>query len=548
MAKTRTKVTKKNDLGFNAKELSSSIHPADDFFRYVNGKWIEKTKIPHDRSRWGSFDILGEENTLALKEILEELTRKKSLARGSNEQKLRDLYLSGTNVEKRNALGHTPIEPYLKKIRGLKKEDLASYIAKLNMLGVDPFFTLWFDQDDKNTEKQAMRLHQGGLTMPDRDYYLKQDTQNKNIRTQYIRYIKKIMALVEYSTKEAQVFAETILRIETELARHALPKVETRDPIKNYNKKTARALKKEFAPFAWDIYLAGLRKEPIKEIIVDQKKYLTFVSKKINSLPIEDTRSYLTWHLLDGYASVLDDDFRNASFAFHGKTMTGAKKQRALWKQLASFINTSMGEAIGKIYVEKHFPKEAEVQMQEMVAEIKQVFRERITALTWMDKKTKKGAFKKLTSLSTKIGHPKKWQSYKALSVDSNNFAKNAINLSVFAMRRELKKVGKRPDKSAWFMSPATVNAYYTPNFNEIVFPAAILQYPFFDPRRDAGLNYGGIGYVIGHEISHAFDDSGKHFDYKGNMKNWWTAPSTKRFERATKVLEKSQKRSTKQR
>lgn len=530
-------IKKNYPLVFNTREIDTSVHPADDFFQYVNGVWRKKTKIPADRSRWGSFDELREKSTFALREILEELIQKKESRLSEEEQKIRNLYHAGMDQKKRNADGYKDLIPYIKKIQALTKETIPELLAELNKIGVSPFFSLRIDYDDKNSERQVIRIHQGGLSMPDRDYYLQKDKRSKNIQEKYLLYIKNIFLLMGHNSNDATKKARSLLTIETKIAKKMIPRVQTRDPQKNYHKMTVKKLAKDYKPFLWESFIAYLRKERIHEVIVDQIGFTKFISKEIMRLPLPDVQTYLLWHLVDTYAGVLGAPFRALNFAFHGKTIVGTKKPKPIWKQVVGKIDSAMGEAIGKLYVKKYFPPEARKQVEIMIRYVKEVFGERIRALDWMDHTTKKNALKKLSTLVTKIGYPRKWTSYAKLSIQKDSYAKNIIRLNLFHFEREIHKVGKKPDRTQWHMSPATVNAYYSPNFNEIVFPAAILQYPFFHPAREAAFNYGGIGSVIGHEISHAFDDSGSQFDHKGNMKNWWTKNSKRKFTARAKIL-----------
>lgn len=533
----KTIAKKKQHTEFNTKEIDTSIHPVDDFFQYVNGTWRKKTKIPEDKSRWGSFDELRERSSVALKKILEELESKKKNSLSIEEQKILNLYISGMDQKKRNADGYKDLLPYITKIENLTKKNIPACLAELNKIGVSPFFALHIDYDDKDSTKQAIRIHQGGLSMPDRDYYLQKDKRSKNIQEKYLLYIKNIFLLMGNSSGDATRKAQVILGMETKIARNMLPRVKTRDPQKNYHKMTVQTLAQDYRPFPWESLITHLRKEQIREVIIDQIGFTKFVSKEIARLPLQDVQTYLMWHLMDAYAGVLGVAFRKLSFEFHGKTIMGTKKPKPVWKQVVEKIDSSMGEAIGKLYVQKHFPPEARKQMEIMVHHVKEVFKERITALDWMDHATKTNALKKLSTLVTKIGYPKKWTNYAKLSIQKDSYVKNVIHLNIFHFEHEVRKVGKKPDREQWHMSPATVNAYYSFNLNEIVFPAAILQYPFFDPARDSAFNYGGIGSVIGHEISHAFDDSGSQFDHQGNMKNWWTKNSKRKFEARAKIL-----------
>lgn len=531
------KVAKKHDNGLMVDELDNATHPADDLFLYVNGKWRKKTEIPADKSRWGSFDILREQNVSILHKILEGLACKKRGSLTANEQKLRDFYRSGINREKRNTDRYNDLLPYIKMIDTLTMETLPSCIAVLNKIGVSPFFSLRVDYDDKNSEKQTIRIHQGGLSLPDRDYYLEKNERFEKVREKYLMYIEKIFVLMGDEKKIARKKARTILNMETSFARQMISREKTRDPEKNYNKMSVQTLAKNFTPFLWREFIAHLRKKNISEVIVAQTGYARFISKELTVLPLTNIKTYLVWHLMDTYAGALGDTFRAASFDLHGKAISGTKKMRPLWKQIISVTDAYMGEAIGKLYVKEHFPAKAKRQMETIVRYVTEVFKERITALEWMDAATKTRALKKLSTLVTKIGHPRKWRSYAKLKIQKDSYVQNIIRLNMFHFKHEIAKVGKRPNRAEWHMSPATVNAYYSPNFNEIVFPAAILQSPFFDPKRDAAFNYGGIGSVIGHEISHAFDDAGSQFDHKGNMKNWWSIHSKKKFSARTKVL-----------
>jgi len=530
-------MSKINNWGFNVKDMDSSVHPADDFFHYANGSWIKKTNIPADRSRWGSFDILRDRNQKELRTILEELTTKKDKALSSEERKLRNLYRTATNKKRRNAEGYTALMPYISRIRDMEKHALPEVLADLHTVGVYPFFQLQFDQDDKNSSKQILRIHQGGLDMPDREYYLRTDKKSGEIRKKFITYVENTFILVGYAKKDARAHAHTILDIETYLAKKSLSRAEIHDPIKSYNKRKVSTLEKEFSGFEWKRYVQNLRENPIREIVVNQPAYIKALSTYIKKLPLSDIQTYLIWCTVSSAAPLLGDAFRKNAFAFNGKVISGAQKQKPIWKQAIGAVDGLMGDAIGRIYVKKHFPKKSKTQMDIMITDIKRAFAERIKALDWMDEKTRKRALNKLDTLNTKIGYPKKWHSYTSVKITPESFVENIINLEKHHFNYEIQRVGDSSDRDEWHMSPATVNAYYSPNFNEIVFPAAILQPPFFDPNRDTALNYGAIGGVIGHEISHAFDDSGSQFDENGNLKNWWTEKTRKEFDKRTKVL-----------
>lgn len=534
-------MSKKNtSWGFDTKELDHTIRPQDDFFHFTNKKWMDSNPIPKEESRWGTFNILRFQVEKQVKTLLADIESLKRVRPGSPEQLIRDFYRSGLDTKTRNALGLSPLSGLIKKIQAISsKEDLEIVIERLHRIGVGVGWSAGIDQDAKNSERYALHVSQDGLGLPDREYYLKNDPESLRVRTAYEEHVEKLFMLMGRSKAEAASEREAFMAFETKLARASMRKEDQRDPDKTYHKFSLAKLKTTAPAINWKKYFerAGIKEVPY--IIVTQPEFIAKVSGLVQKTDLSVWRSYLEWHLVNDYSGVLSLPFIKQSFSFYGTVLSGTKVMRPLWRRVLSVVNGSLGEALGQLYVQKYFSPESKKKMDLLVDDLFTAYKARIESLTWMTPQTKRKALIKLASLNRKIGYPTKWKSYAGLRISPNEYAHNVMRVNEYEHKRELKKLGKPINRAEWFMYPQTVNAYFAPNLNDIVFPAAILQPPFFNLTADDALNYGCIGTVIGHEITHGFDDEGSKFDYKGNLKGWWTAEDRKEFERKAKKVEK---------
>ncbi|RZJ85335.1 MAG: M13 family peptidase [Massilia sp.] len=535
---TAGKSTPKLSTGIALEYVEPSVRAQDDFFQHLNGKWLKTVEIPADKSSWGAFHKLHDDTQPQLRAIIEKSAATKNPRAGSEEQLIGDFFASYMDEARLEQLGITPLKGELAKIAAIKdKAELPATFARLGRVGVTVPFGFYIHQDAKDSTKYVADLYQGGLGMPDRDYYLKlDDAKLADTRAKYQQHVEKMLALSGDANAAAN--AKAVVDLETELARVQWTKVENRDPVKTYNKVELAKLA-ELAPgYAWDAWLAesGI-KGKADYVIVSQPSYLKGMAEIVNRVPLETWKVYLQLHTVNGYASYLSKAFVDQRFAFHGTTLSGAPKLEPRWKRGVSTIEGSLGDAVGKLYVKEHFPAERKARMEVLVKNLLEAYRTSIDTLDWMSPATKKEAQAKLAKFTPKIGYPNKWKDYSALSVKRGDLVGNVMRSREVEYNRELNKLGKPIDRDEWGMTPQTVNAYYNPELNEIVFPAAILQPPFFDANADDAVNYGGIGAVIGHEISHGFDDQGSQYDGDGNMRNWWTEEDGKRFAEKTKVL-----------
>ncbi len=530
----------KKHWGFDANELDVTIRPQDDFFHHANKKWMDVNPIPKTESRWGSFTILRLETEKQLRALVEELSKKKSLPEKSAERMVRDFYRSGMDRERRNALDLSPLSPLLKAIDAISdKKSLERTIALLHTQGVGALWDLDVDQDMKASEKYALYLGQDGLSLPDRDYYLKDDAESIRVRDAYKTHVTKMFGLIGSNSEGAKAECDTVLRIETRLAKASMKKEDMRDPEKIYHKYSMASLKKLASGIEWEAYLTRMKGNTAPYFLVMQPDFFKEVNKMLSEVPLDEWKTYLTFHVVNGYAGALSDRFIKQSFSFYGKVLTGTTEMKPLWRRVLSTVNSGLGECLGKLYVERHFPPEAKKKMDLLVDDLFTAYEARIRSLDWMTPATKAKALRKLKSFNRKIGYPDKWKSYAGLSIRPDDYVGNIMRTTEFEHKRTMRKLGKPIDRTEWAMYPQTVNAYYHPTMNDIVFPAAILQYPFFSFTADDALNYGCIGAVIGHEITHGFDDEGSKFDAKGNLKSWWTPEDRKRFMAKAKKVEK---------
>lgn len=526
--------------GFDLRDRNLEVRAQDDFYTHAAGGWLSRHLIPKNESRWGSFMMLRYDTDKKLKDIVDELSAKKNLPAKTTERLIADFYRSAMDVKRRNELGLEPLAPYLKKIRALKNsEDLQKMLAQLHVLGVDVPFGAGIDQDSKDSTKYRLHLYQSGLGLPDRDYYLKDDAESVRVRTAYRSHLVAMFRLMGRTVKDAEQAADVVLHVETALARVSMSKEERRDADKTYHKKSMRELQMLASHVDWKEYFARVHAGSPASVIVMQPKFIEAVSSLLKRTSLEDWQTYLEWHLVSGFAPYLSARFVKQHFAFYGVVMSGAKVMKPLWRRALKMVEAELGELLGRIYVQKHFPPEAKKKMDVLVDDLFEAYEARLKALDWMSAPTKKKALVKLRSLNRKIGYPKRWRSYAALSISPTDLVGNVIRATKFDHVREMKKLVKPIDRDEWFMYPQTVNAYFAPNLNDIAFPAAILQPPFFNLHADDAVNYAAIGTVIGHEITHGFDDQGSKYDEKGNLKSWWTAEDRKQFERRAELFRK---------
>jgi putative endopeptidase len=526
--------------GLDPKNIDPSVKPCQDFYHFANGNWIKNNPIPPAYSSWGSFTELAEKNNLVLKEIVEAAAKDPHPFKGSNTQKIGDFYATGMDSARIESLGAKPIEADLKRIddikdiRGVQKE-----LARFHVDGVGGVFGLFAGQDQKHSTQVIAQLSQGGLGLPDRDYYLSDDAKLKRNREEYVDHLVAMFKLIGDDQAAAKAEAATVLAFETRLAKASFTRVQRRDPDKNYNKMTQAQLAALTPDFNWPAFFAGIGLSKPGGVNVGQPPFFKELNAMMKEVPLGSWKTYLRWRILREAANALSSAFVNENFHFYGTILTGAKELQPRWKRIIQIINRTMGEALGQVYVEKAFPPEAKARAKEMVKNLVAAMREHINSVDWMDATTRAAALKKLESFGVKIGYPDKWRDYSKLEIDRTSYLENLRRAAEFNFNFNLAKIGKPVDRTEWGMTPPTVNAYYSETRNEIVFPAGILQPPFFDPKADDAVNYGGMGAVIGHEISHGFDDQGSKFDAQGNLKMWWTPETRKKFDGRTALVVK---------
>ena len=518
--------------------MDLSVNPGDDFFRYANGGWMKANPIPEEYSRYGAFEVLDKLNKERIKSLINEVSKVEDAEKGSPQQQIRDFYKAAMDTAAVNAAGLKPVEALLAKIDGLESvNDIPQLTGEMNFKGMHPLFILYAAQDDKQSDRVIAHIIQGGISLPDRDYYVLDDERSKEIRKQYTAYMSKMFAMSGYDGRKAGGAAAAVMDIETRLAKASMTLVERRDPNKVYNLMSVDELKKTGKGFDFDSYFKALGINGIKEVNVHQPAFIAEIGMMMNTVSLNDWKAYLSWKVINGNASQLSSDFDEAHFDFYGRTLSGVEKMQPRWKRVVSAINGNLGEAMGKLYVEKYFPKEAKDRMIELIGNLKVSLGQSIENLDWMSDETKVKAGEKLAAIRVKVGYPDKWKDYSSIDITADNYLQNVWNCSEFSYRDNLNKIGKPVDREEWGMTPQTVNAYYNPTMNEIVFPAAILQPPFFDMNADDAVNYGAIGVVIGHEMTHGFDDQGRLYDKDGNLNEWWTEEDAKRFKEKTQIL-----------
>lgn len=533
-------IQKKNSdskaMFFDKASIDERFKPGDDFFLYANGNWIKKTAIPATEVSWGSFNMLRYENQQKLRKILQEVSATPN-SKGSIHQQVGDLYAGGMDTLAMDKLGYTPIEPLLASIDTLKNyKALIRWCADSFKEGESFLFAFSVEPDDKISTKNAVNCYQTGLGLPNRDYYFKEDSATQRIRTAYVEYITKLFTLIGTAPPIALEQANLVLRLETEIAASHFTPVELRDPIKNYYKFSITEFKEQVPNLDIDEVLARMFLKT-DTLIVKQPKYYTALNDLLKSKSIELWKNKLKFEVLNANASVLSKEFRVAYFEFYGKTLKGQKKPKERWEQMAETVNANLGELLGQLYVNRYFKPEAKQRMLTLVNNLQQVYKARIERLDWMSVETKQRAIAKLETFTKKIGYPDKWKTYADVTIHRDSFYRSLQSIARHDYREMVDKLGKPVDKMEWFMTPSTVNAYYNPSFNEIVFPAGILQFPFFDFEADDAINYGAIGAVIGHEMTHGFDDQGRQYDKDGNLQDWWTVDDAEKFNKKAQVV-----------
>jgi len=515
--------------------MDTTVSPADNFFYYANGGWLKNNTIPESEARWGSFDMLRENNLNTLHDLLDEAAAANA-ANGTAEQKVGDFYKSGMDSAAIDAAGLKPLNEVLAGIDNITDANgVIKEIAKLRTMGMSQVFSFSVSPDDKDVTKQICQIYQGGLGMPDRDYYFNKDERSETIRKAYKAYQVKtleMMGVANETEAAAKVYA-----LEEKLAAASLTRTERRDPYKVYNKFSLADFSKTTPGMDWKSIFADMKVTGEDSVIVGMPGFMTEVSKLLKNTPVDVWKTYLKFHVVNDMAPYLSSNFDNARFDFYGTTVRGLKEQKPRWKRVLYVVDGSVGELLGKTYVDKHFAPEAKQRMLDMVNNLQKTYEDRITRLDWMSEETKHKAIAKLNTFVKKIGYPDKWRDYSKLNVVADNYVQNIFASSAFDYDYMISRLGKPVDKTEWFMTPPTVNAYYNPAFNEIVFPAGILAFPFFDKDADDAVNYGGIGGVIGHEMTHGFDDQGSKYDADGNLKNWWTDEDAERFNAKTGVV-----------
>lgn len=521
--------------GIDLSLMDKSVRPNDDFFNFVNGTWVKNTEIPADRTRWGSFDELRQKTDIDALSILEEAAKNPAYKSNTDQGKAINLYRSIMDTVARNKAGIKPLKPYLDKINKVKSvADLQKLMLEMAPKGGIGFFGVGVGTDAKNSNRNVVNVGPGSLGLPDRDYYVSDDADSKEKRQKYVAHVARMLAFLGEKPQVAQKNAEHILALEIAMSKPRLDRVERRDRRKTYNPMTVADLQKLTPAIQWESYITGLGLPKVDTVIVSQPRYMEALQKIFTENKLEDWKAYMRWTLLNDAAGKLSTELETANWEFYSKTLSGAIKQRPRKERALQVINGATGEALGKLYVEKMFPAEAKTKAANMIKNVIKAYEIRINNLTWMSPQTKLSAIEKLNKMTIKIGYPDKWKDYSALAIQSpeegGTYFDNAMNIAKWSFNKNIEKMGKPVDKTEWGMSPQTVNAYFNPSNNEIVFPAAILQPPFYDYKADEAVNYGGIGAVIGHEISHGFDDSGSRYNADGNLVNWWTDEDLKQF------------------
>lgn len=525
--------------GLDKEKMDMQVNPGVDFYRYACGGWIDAHPLTPEYSRYGAFESLYEKNQQQLKSLIEEFA-KGSNEQGSLAQKIGDLYNLAMDSIRLNSEGLSPLKNDLDRIKAIKKRsEILSVMASLGRKGISGYFNYGPSADEKNSHMNIVIIGQGGLSLGEREYYLDKDEATENIRKAFKKYIEQVFLMCGYKDTEARKMMEGVFRIETAIAKVSFSATQMRDPEKNYHKMTYRQFVADFKDIDWDLFFKTSGYPVFEEVNVAQLEPIREVGVILKTFPIEEQKAYMMFHLIDNASSYLSDDLRAAAFIFYGKVLSGKQADRPRWKRAVSIVDGVLGEPVGKMYVEKYFPASAKERMLTLVHNLQKALAQRIEAQEWMDKETKSKALEKLSTFYVKIGYPDKWRDYSGLKIDPKlSYWENLCKASEFETDYNIaKNVNKPVDRDTWFMNPQTVNAYYNPTTNEICFPAGILQPPFFDQEADDAFNYGAIGVVIGHEMTHGFDDQGRQYDKDGNLKDWWSKSDGDKFKERTKVM-----------
>ncbi|MFB9864129.1 M13 family metallopeptidase [Rufibacter immobilis] len=527
-------------VGLNMENLDRSVSPCEDFNLFANGGWLKNNPIPASESRWGSFNELADNNNKTLRAVVDAAVAVNNAPKGSSTQLVGDFYAAGMDSAAIEKAGLTPLKPELDRINAIKdRASLLQAMAHLKTIGRGGVFGFYVGQDDKNSTQYIVNITQSGLGLPDRDYYLKTDARSQSIREEYQKHMANMFRLLGDTEATARKNAAKIMELETRLAKASMTRVEQRDPHATYNKMTVAELQKLSPNFNWPTLLKNMSVTGAKEVIVAQPKFLKEANTMLTAVPVSDWKTYLRWHLARTSAAYLPQAFVQENFNFYSKFLSGAKEMQPRWKRVLRMTDGTIGEALGQEYVDKAFSPEAKAKALEMVNNLRSAFQEHVKNLDWMSEATKQQALNKLNAFAVKIGYPDKWETYEGLNVSRTAFLQNVLNASRWGFLDNVNKLGKPVDRAEWGMTPPTVNAYYNPSMNEIVFPAGILQPPFFDPKADDAVNYGGMGAVIGHELTHGFDDQGSQYDPEGNLRDWWTAEDKAKFKQRTDLVDR---------
>lgn len=518
--------------------MDLSVKPGDNFYRYASGTWIKNNPVPAKETRWGSFNVLRDFNINAVKTIIETAAKNKNAPSGSVEKRVGDFYNAAMDSVTIEKLGYKPVTEDLQRINSIKNlDEILSEAAYLRTVGLgSPFFGFYVGQDRKDVNNMVPQLSQGGTTLPDRDYYLKSDPRSLKIQAAYKEYIRKVFSLIGSSEAEAIKSAQTVFDFEKNLAAAQMSRVEMRDPHKTYNKFSIADFNKTTPALNWTSLLSKMKVNGQDTILVTVPSFFTSLNNTIKGTAVNDLKVYLKWNVLKSSAAYLSSPFVSAQFAYN-QALSGQRVQTPRWQRMSSLTDNTIGDLLGQLYVKTYFKPEAKARMEVLVENLRKAFAIRINNLDWMSSTTKEKALAKLNAFTPKIGYPDKWKNYDGLVIKNNTFIQNLKNADTWAYNEMVDQLGKPVDRKRWGMTAPTVNAYYSPVMNEIVFPAGILQFPFFDPNADDAVNYGGIGAVIGHEMSHGFDDSGSQYDKDGSLRNWWTNEDMARFKEKTKAL-----------
>lgn len=525
--------------GLDLKNFDPAVKPQDDFYRYVNGTWLTQNPVPPEFDRWGGFTQLQEDNQKKLRAICERVAARPA-GGTAIEQMVGDFFTSGMDEAAINAAGLEPLQPELDRLKAVRTPaDVLTALARLQSFGINVGFSFGSSPDLKQSEREMARLGQGGLGLPERGYYFNDDEKSLKIRQAYVAHIANMFVLLGEARDAATVSAQAVMALETKLALNSLARVQLRDPYRSYHKMKLTEVMAKAPGVDFRHYLAARGAMAFEEMNLAHPEFLRGFEAALTTAPVSDWQAYLGWHLVRYAAPYLSEPFVRESFAFSGTVLTGVTEQKPRWKRVVAVIDGQIGEALGQLYVAEHFPPAAKERMAKLVEDLRASLRERLNTLDWMDAPTRAKALAKLEAFAVKIGYPGKWRDYGAVRIARDDYLGNVMRADAFEVTRRLARIGRPVDRSEWGMTPPTVNAYYRPTSNEIVFPAGILQPPFFDLKADDALNYGGIGSVIGHEMTHGFDDSGSKYDANGNLNNWWSEESAKNFKVRTTAIVK---------